>query len=423
MVARAGAGQSNVDGALSADSQQRLAITARFAGAGNFSAWIRVGVAPYESADDADISGFAYSAEAVSGQSAVLTYETLAPDADVTDGGWTDQVGGSNLVAAIDEATADDADYIKSPDISGGPAIAKISLANPGYLPDGLLEVSYRCGKTGDDAAGLIVRLLQGSTTKATWTHDHLHAFDPQTFTRILTAAEFASITDFDDLYLEFESTVESGTYSSLTYRGSSVNNTNASSYTFSALDLGTPSDDRYVLVATMGDAGHPVSLRINGATAQQWSGQSGTIDIGISIAHVPLGSTGDIEIELAGTATAEAISWWTVRMGSADANTTAADSTAGANPVLTAAGMAIPAGGFAVGATAVAGDITSTTVSLDNSYVEAAAEQTTESWTFSPFQREVVAAAGSHTLTATWTANTGTEGTIALASFRGDGG
>jgi hypothetical protein len=109
--------------------------------------------------------------------------------------------------------------------------------------------------------------------------------------------------------------------------------------------------------------------------------------------------------------------------MGSADANTTAVDSTAGANPVLTAAGMAIPAGGFAVGATAVAGDITSTTVSLDNSYVEAAAEQTTESWTFSPFQREVVAAAGSHTLTATRTANTGTEGTIALASFRGDGG
>lgn len=127
----------------------------------------------------------------------------LAPDADVSDGTWTDQAGGTNLFAAIDEAAASDADYIQS-SVSPTNDVCEVSLSNPGETPAQPAKVRYRYWRTG--AAGsmeLRVRLLQGTTQIASWTHSAIGT-SPVSAVQTLSGSEFAAITDFSDLRLEF---------------------------------------------------------------------------------------------------------------------------------------------------------------------------------------------------------------------------
>lgn len=134
----------------------------------------------------------------------ILQY--LRPDADDTDGSWTDQSGGTTLYAAIDETDADDADYIRSVASPSADA-CKIRLSNPASAPAEPLRVRYRFRKGGDETIDLVVRLYEGAGIIATWTHtDISNSFVTETQT--LSGAEFASITDFDDLYIGFEADV-----------------------------------------------------------------------------------------------------------------------------------------------------------------------------------------------------------------------
>lgn len=138
---------------------------------------------------------------AISGNGTAL--RSLQPDADSIDGGWTDQVGGTSLFAAVDEMIADDADYIRS---AGDPVVdvCKIALSNPsGAAPAEPFIVIYRYKKAGSNPIDLGVRLLQGVTEIAAWSHSDVGTefiIAEQT----LTGPQFAAISDFNDLFIEF---------------------------------------------------------------------------------------------------------------------------------------------------------------------------------------------------------------------------
>lgn len=130
----------------------------------------------------------------------VLLY--LRPDADSIDGGWTNELGGTSLFASIDETVANDTDYIQSianPSLD----IAKISLSNPSTGVTSPVKLRYRYKKSADAPADLTVRLLQGSTEIAAWSHTGISASFVTT-EQTLTAPQLAAISDFNDLYIEF---------------------------------------------------------------------------------------------------------------------------------------------------------------------------------------------------------------------------
>lgn len=132
-----------------------------------------------------------------------------APDGDQSVGAWTtDAGGGANLYQRIDEASADDVDYIRS----------ELDPANSAYIatlptpadPTGRRHyVDYRYRK--DAAAGktiaLTVDLMQSGTVLST----NIHTDIPDTVTAgsfTLTDAQVAAITDYPNLRLRFTANI-----------------------------------------------------------------------------------------------------------------------------------------------------------------------------------------------------------------------
>ena len=102
----------------------------------------------------------------------VMGIEYLRPDGSIEVTGWSDQTGDTvDIHAMLDEATASDTDFVQS-------------------------EVIVA------DGANLVVRLFQGSTQIAEWTHTDVG----ETFAtaeQTLTAPQLAAITDFSNLFIE----------------------------------------------------------------------------------------------------------------------------------------------------------------------------------------------------------------------------
>lgn len=126
-----------------------------------------------------------------------VTAQFARPTADAVTGTWVSSLGGA-LYAAIDEATADDADYISTTYGSVCEVIYS-ELLNQGDLNG--FKVRYRIAA---DAGGMTVRLRQGSTTIASWTHNPSPA-SLTTFAQTPSAGELASITFPATLKLQFE--------------------------------------------------------------------------------------------------------------------------------------------------------------------------------------------------------------------------
>ena len=124
----------------------------------------------------------------------------LRPDADSIDGNWTNNSGSNvNLYASLNETSASDAEYIQSP-LSPLGEVCKIGLGNPTGTPAQPFTVSYRFNNLG--GAQLGVRLLQGTTEIAAWSETAGSGWTTQD--RTLTGPQFAAITDFTDLFIEF---------------------------------------------------------------------------------------------------------------------------------------------------------------------------------------------------------------------------
>jgi hypothetical protein len=122
------------------------------------------------------------------------------PTADTTAGPWAAS-SGSDLFAMIDEETASDTDYIYA-NATGTGKFKILPVTDPGASTGHV--VNYRIWSPV--AGNAKVRLVQGSTTVAEWTHTGL----PTTatlYSQSLTGEQADAITDYDDLYLEFEAT------------------------------------------------------------------------------------------------------------------------------------------------------------------------------------------------------------------------
>ena len=134
-----------------------------------------------------------------------INTEYLYPDADAAIGGWTDQVGGTtNLYQAVDEATANDTDYVQS---SFNPTndIIRFRMSDPTAGVGIPFDVSYRYGISGvGPSCTITARLKQGNTVIKSWAHTD-GALALKTVSQSLSAGELATITNFSDLFVEFE--------------------------------------------------------------------------------------------------------------------------------------------------------------------------------------------------------------------------
>jgi hypothetical protein len=123
------------------------------------------------------------------------------PTTDTSAGAWTPSAGG-DLFAMIDEETPADDDYIVTTTASK----CKIKLlpvtdpaASTGHV------INYRIWSPV--AGNAVVRLIQGASTLiAEWTHSGLPT-TATTYSQGLTTEQTDAITDYDDLYIEFEAT------------------------------------------------------------------------------------------------------------------------------------------------------------------------------------------------------------------------
>ena len=127
----------------------------------------------------------------------VVTAQFSRPVSDVSAGGWTASTG-SDLYAMLDEAAADDGDYITTTSATTC-EVALGSLTDPASSTGHI--VRYRISATG---GGIIVRLREGSTTIASWTHNPAPA-SPTTYAQTLSGGEADSITSYSALKLQFE--------------------------------------------------------------------------------------------------------------------------------------------------------------------------------------------------------------------------
>lgn len=129
------------------------------------------------------------------------------PSADTVRTGWTDQGGGTtNIYTTIDEASASDADYIKTPTPPGANEFETLLTAVTDPLSSTGHIMRWRRRKqpaSGSAQINLTARLLQGGTQITSQSDTNL----PGTFTDTsytLSGAEADAITNYADLRLEF---------------------------------------------------------------------------------------------------------------------------------------------------------------------------------------------------------------------------
>ena len=127
----------------------------------------------------------------------IATAQYARPTSDVSAGTWTASTG-SDLFAMLDETSANDSDYITTTNASTC-EVALGSLSDPA-LSTGHI-VRYRISATG---GGIIVRLREGSTTIASWTHNPAPG-SLTTYAQTLSGGEADSIINYAALKLQFE--------------------------------------------------------------------------------------------------------------------------------------------------------------------------------------------------------------------------
>lgn len=137
----------------------------------------------------------------------VFVPQRLEPIDDVTTGGWQPSEG-TTLFGTIDEPVADDDDFDFS---SLSPAVADVmevqvaAGTDPGGSDDGAdHRVRYRIGKEGGETIDMVVRLVQGTTVIASWSHANV-SDTPTDYAQALTDAQANAITDYADLRVRVE--------------------------------------------------------------------------------------------------------------------------------------------------------------------------------------------------------------------------
>lgn len=122
--------------------------------------------------------------------------QLLAPVSDLSAGAWLPSAGG-DLYAMLDEASADDADYIYT-DSASACTIALAAGTDPAVSDGHILRYRLPPGN-----GNIAVALKQGTTTVASW-GPHVLSNYAQDFAQTLSGAQADSITDYTALRVEF---------------------------------------------------------------------------------------------------------------------------------------------------------------------------------------------------------------------------
>ncbi len=121
------------------------------------------------------------------------------PDADISAGAWTPSTGGA-LAPMLDEAAADDGDYIAA--VSATTCEIRLrGVVDPGSSSGHVIRWRSPPGYT--PGGGLVVSLMQGATQIAQWTTNPVAA--GTTYEHTLTGPQADAITNYDDLRLRLQ--------------------------------------------------------------------------------------------------------------------------------------------------------------------------------------------------------------------------
>lgn len=136
----------------------------------------------------------------------VASATVLIPTTDDLRNEWTDEGDGTtNIYQSIDESPYSDSDYIKSSE-NPSTEIYRTKLSSgsdPSSSDNHVVKYRYKHnGQAGD--IDLVVRLKEGGTTRASWNHNNIGGTIVNA-EQTLSGAEADSITDYTNLYLEFE--------------------------------------------------------------------------------------------------------------------------------------------------------------------------------------------------------------------------
>lgn len=134
--------------------------------------------------------------------------QLILASADSIDGQWTNEAGNNtNLYDSINEASYSDTDFIVSSSVLEEHETCRFKLASaldPGCEGGHIISLRFKKKAFTPYITNLIVRLLQGNTTIASTTYMDIGlTVTENSFT--LTPAEASAITDYTDLYVEFE--------------------------------------------------------------------------------------------------------------------------------------------------------------------------------------------------------------------------
>jgi len=135
----------------------------------------------------------------------------LRPIADISDGTWTTDTGGTSLFAVLDEVTQSDTDYVRS---SENPVddVMEVNIGSPsGSILSGTLR--FTVGKELNNAVVVDVRveLRQGGSTIATWNYLDV-AFGFALKSETLTSGQRALVAPGVDLYVRITANPSAGT-------------------------------------------------------------------------------------------------------------------------------------------------------------------------------------------------------------------
>jgi hypothetical protein len=130
------------------------------------------------------------------------------PSADISRGSWTTQSGGTaNLFATIDEAVADDADFVISAIGANSTYEVRLSSVAPAIIPRAhLIALRGRKDQSGGNTKGVSVSLVQGATVLGTLDFPDLPFAVTQQNVSIPKAMA-AGITNYADLRVRLTST------------------------------------------------------------------------------------------------------------------------------------------------------------------------------------------------------------------------
>ena len=183
------------------------------------------------------IRGGFYLEGTVPSDASTIPPQNIYPTQDISANGWQPFVNGvlsgQPLYDMVNEASADDSDYIQSPADPVGTEVCELKLGpveDPLIHTGHAIQFRYKKGGVASNRINLTVQLYQGTSTKVTEAVLNDIGTGWVTGALNLTTTEAANITDYTDLRVRFIAAVDVDDESSSSSSGSSPSSNSSSS-------------------------------------------------------------------------------------------------------------------------------------------------------------------------------------------------